>query len=87
MNVIKSTVHTCFPNASHNFHRQAVSRVQVPAGVLKIPSPQGEGEKVKDMDKKKIERLYTLLERAEKEKDTETVVALRWAIFTLENME
>lgn len=39
------------------------------------------------MNEKKIERLYALLERAEKEKDTETVAALRWAIFTLENME
>lgn len=39
------------------------------------------------MDKKKIERLYVLLERAEKEKDTETEAALRWAIFTLENTE
>lgn len=39
------------------------------------------------MDKKKIERLYTLLERAEKEKDTETAAALRWAIFTLESMK
>ena len=37
------------------------------------------------MDDKKIEKLYTLLERAEKEKDAETVVALRWAIFQLES--
>lgn len=39
------------------------------------------------MDKKKIERLYVLLERAEKEKDAETAAALRWAIFTLESMK
>lgn len=37
------------------------------------------------MDEKKIEKLYELLERAEKEKDTESVAALRWAIFNLEN--
>mgnify|MGYP000000822985 CR=1 FL=1 len=37
------------------------------------------------MEKKNIERLYTLLERAEREKDTETAAALRWAIFELEN--
>lgn len=37
------------------------------------------------MDKKKIEKLYELLERAEKEQDTEAVAALRWAIFKLEN--
>ena len=37
------------------------------------------------MDEKKIDRLYMLLERAEKEHDHETVAALRWAIFQLEN--
>lgn len=36
------------------------------------------------MEEKKIDRLYELLERAEKERDTESAVALRWAIFTLE---
>ncbi len=36
------------------------------------------------MKEKKIEKLYKLLERAEKEKDAETAAALRWAIFTLE---
>lgn len=36
------------------------------------------------MDKKKIEKLYELLERAEKEHDTEAAAALRWAIFQLE---
>lgn len=36
------------------------------------------------MEEKKIERLYELLERAEKEKDVESAAALRWAIFTLE---
>lgn len=38
------------------------------------------------MDGKKIERLYELLERAETEKDTESAAALRWAIFTLEQI-
>ena len=37
------------------------------------------------MDMKKIEKLYELLERAEREHDTEAAAALRWAIFTLEN--
>lgn len=37
------------------------------------------------MSEKNIERLYTLLERAEREHDTETAAALRWAIFQLEN--
>lgn len=37
------------------------------------------------MEDKKIERLYELLARAECEKDTEAVAALRWAIFQLEN--
>ena len=37
------------------------------------------------MDDKKIEKLYTLLERAEKEQDTEPAAALRWAIFQLES--
>ena len=32
----------------------------------------------------KIEKLYELLERAEKEKDKETEAVLRWAIFELE---
>lgn len=37
------------------------------------------------MDKKKIEQLYKLLERAEKEHDTEVASALRWVIIRLEN--
>lgn len=37
------------------------------------------------MEKKKIERLYKLLERAEREKDAETAAALRWAIFQIES--
>lgn len=37
------------------------------------------------MDENKIEKLYTLLERAEKEKDAEAAAALRWAIFQIEN--
>lgn len=39
------------------------------------------------MDKKKIEQLYKLLERAEKEHDTEAASALRWAIFRLESQD
>lgn len=37
------------------------------------------------MEEKNIERLYKLLECAEREKDTETAAVLRWAIFELEN--
>ena len=36
------------------------------------------------MKEKNLERLYKLLERAEKEKDTEAAATLRWAIFELE---
>lgn len=36
------------------------------------------------MKEKNLERLYELLERAEKERDAETTAALRWAIFELE---
>lgn len=39
----------------------------------------------KSMEEKNIEKLYELLERAEEEKDSETVAVLRWAIFNLEN--
>ena len=38
------------------------------------------------MEKKKIEKLYMLLERAEKEHDDAAQSALRWAISTLENL-
>lgn len=37
------------------------------------------------MEQKRIEQLYKLLERAEKEHDTEAAAALYWAIFQLEN--
>ena len=37
------------------------------------------------MEERRIERLYKLLERAEREHDTESAAALRWAIFQLEN--
>ena len=36
------------------------------------------------MEQKKIDKLYALLERAEKEHDTEVAAALKWAIFQLE---
>lgn len=38
------------------------------------------------MEEMKINKLYDLLERAEKEKDTEAISALRWTIFSLENI-
>ena len=37
------------------------------------------------MEEKKINKLYKLLERAEREHDTEAAAALRWAIFQLES--
>lgn len=37
------------------------------------------------MEEKYIDELYVLLERAEQEKDDTAVVALKWAIFQLEN--
>ena len=37
------------------------------------------------MKEKNLERLYCLLDRAEREHETETAAALRWAIFELEN--
>lgn len=36
------------------------------------------------MDEKKLDKLYELLEQAEKKKDTEAAAALRWAIFDWE---
>lgn len=37
------------------------------------------------MKEKDLDRLYKLLDRAEREHDTETAAALRWAIFEIEN--
>lgn len=37
------------------------------------------------MEKKKLEKLYELLEQAERRRDTEAAAALRWAIFQIEN--
>lgn len=37
------------------------------------------------MEEKYINKLYELLKKAEKEKDIDTITALRWAIFNLEN--
>lgn len=37
------------------------------------------------MDEKRIETLYQLLERAEREHDTAAAAALKWAIFELES--
>lgn len=39
---------------------------------------------MKTMEKKKIEKLYEILERVEQENDIEAIAALRWAIFQLE---
>lgn len=37
------------------------------------------------MEEKYLDKLYELLERAEEEDDQESLAALRWAIFNLEN--
>lgn len=37
------------------------------------------------MDKKKIKKLYELMEKAKKEHDAEAAAVLRWAIFMIEN--
>lgn len=37
------------------------------------------------MEKKKIDTLYRLLERAEKEHEAQAAATLRWVIFQLEN--
>lgn len=37
------------------------------------------------MEEKYIRELYRLLEKAEKEKDSEVIATLRWTIFNLEN--
>ena len=42
-------------------------------------------KEVARMKEKNIERLYKILERAERDHDTETAAALRWANFELEN--
>lgn len=38
------------------------------------------------MEEKYMDKLYELLEKVEKEKDFEAMIALRWAIFNLENV-
>jgi hypothetical protein len=57
----------------------------LPAAVLWVEFTQKLKNEVTRMKEKNIERLYKLLERADREKDTETASALRWAIFELEN--
>lgn len=51
---------------------------------LTADMPAAAGGKGEEMEEKKIEILYKLLERAEREKDSEAAAALKWAIFTLE---
>ena len=57
----------------------------LPAEVLWVEFTQKLKREVARMKEKNLERLYNLLERAEREHDTETAAALRWAIFELEN--
>lgn len=37
-------------------------------------------------EQRKIDRLYEILDKLEKQKDTENAAALRWAIFQLEQL-
>ena len=37
-------------------------------------------------EQRKIDRLYEILDKLEKQKDTENSAALRWAIFQLEQL-
>jgi hypothetical protein len=57
----------------------------LPAAVLWVEFTQKMKKEVARMKEKNLDRLYKLLERAEREQDTETTAALRWAIFELEN--
>lgn len=52
---------------------------------LWVDNTQKLKKEVARMKEKNLERLYKLLERADRENDTETAAALRWAIFELEN--
>lgn len=61
------------------------SRERCPAMALWVYFTQKLKKEVTMMKEKNLERLYNLLERADREKDTETAAALRWAIFELEN--
>ena len=61
------------------------SRERCPAMALWVDHTQKLKMEVARRKEKNLERLYKLLERAEREKDTETAAAIRWAIFELEN--
>lgn len=56
----------------------------LPAAVLWVESAPKLKKEVARMKEKNLERLYKLLERVEREHDTETAAALRWAIYELE---
>lgn len=45
------------------------------------------GRRMRIIERRKIETLYRLLQRAEEKKDQDVMAALRWAIFRLENGE
>lgn len=61
------------------------SRERCPAMDLWVDHTQKLKKEVARMKEKNLERLYKLLERADRENDTETAAALRWTIFELEN--
>lgn len=51
-----------------------------------LPSPHGTRGESKNMDEKKLDRLYDLLERLEDDGDVSTAAALREAILKIEGM-
>ena len=57
----------------------------IPGNGFRVKYTRKLKKEVAKMKEKNLERLYKLLERAEREHDTETAAALRWAIFELEN--
>lgn len=67
-----------FAPTRYPFHQPSAG-----AGGFAAQPPGIKGER-NNMEEKKIEMLYELLERAEREKDTEAAAALRWAIFQIE---
>lgn len=59
-----------------------LKRIWAQEGALKTTA---KGE-IGQMEQKKIDRLYELLERANNEHDSEMAAALKWAIFELEKL-
>lgn len=63
-----------------------MSAGSLPAAGLYYPAPHGTRGESKNMDEKKLDRLYDLLERLEDDGDVSTAAALREAILKIEGM-